>query len=83
MGSKGHPPIPGAAAVFALRSEPAFSGGTLKDPACSQHVAALLTQGSPFPMKKCARAKTKKNLTLFLFLFSHLGEQMKIDMFFF
>lgn len=48
MGSKGHPPLPDTAAVFAL-SEPALSGGTLKDPACSQHVVALLTQGSPFP----------------------------------
>lgn len=37
-----------AAAVFALGREPVRSGGTQKVPACSQHIAALITQGSPF-----------------------------------
>lgn len=40
--------VPDAAAVFALGREPVLSGGTQKVPACSRHVAALLTQGSPF-----------------------------------
>ena len=64
MGSKGHPPIPDTAAVFALRSEPTLSGGTLKDPACSRHVAALLTQGSPFPLKMCLNKDEEKSYSL-------------------
>lgn len=43
--------------MSALRGEPTLSGGVLKDPACSQHAAASLTQDSPFPWKM----RLKKN----------------------
>lgn len=50
--------------MFALGREPVWSGGTQKVPACSQHIAALLMQGSPFLWKMCLNKDEEKLFSL-------------------